>query len=278
MGLVLTRTFARFAILCICSLLVGSVGFVREASATAVGTSAQSGCGSELPVGAVVVGMAATASGDGYWEVDQFGDVAVFGNASCFGALTSVALNEPIVGMATTPSGNGYWMVAADGGIFSFGNAALYGRATVSAPPSCTSAQLSAAPGRSGVAAGSRAQQLILQNTSTAKCTLYGYPGMLMLNSSGHPLPTHVSRSATHTEKTIVLVPGDRASFLAHWADSTGYGGERCPTSSQVKITPPNAYKPITIPLQITPYGGTTSNLECGQIIVSVVYAGTTLP
>jgi glucose/arabinose dehydrogenase len=74
-----------------------------------------------------VVGMAATPSGAGYWEVASDGGVFTFGDAPFLGSMGAVRLNSPIVGLAATPSGAGYWMVAADGGIFTFGDAAFLG-------------------------------------------------------------------------------------------------------------------------------------------------------
>ncbi len=223
--------------------------------------------------------MARTPSGGGYWEVDQFGDVAALGDAGCFGSLTGVALNQPVVGMAATPDGGGYWLVSADGGIFSYGDAQFHGRAVApQAPPDCTSSQLSATPGQATAGAGNITQTVTFLNTSSAACTLYGYPGMLMFDSAGQPLPTHVSRSANFAEGTLTLLPGAEASFMAHWPDQTGYNNEICPTSSTVEITPPNAFHGDFVRWQITPYGGTIQDLRCGEISVSPVFAGTTPP
>jgi Calcineurin-like phosphoesterase len=82
-------------------------------------------CVHRLPSGSVV-GAAALDDGSGYYEVDTKGDVAAFGSAVCYGALTGLPLNQPIVGMATDSYTGGYWLVASDGGIFSF-NAPFYG-------------------------------------------------------------------------------------------------------------------------------------------------------
>ncbi len=297
--------------------LVGStVGLVLGGS-VATAAAAQPGCSSAFPAGAVVVGMATTPSGGGYWEVDQFGDVAAFGNAPCAGSLTgitlsqpvvgmastpsgdgywlvaadggvfsfgnavfhgstgNIALAQPVVGMASTPSGDGYWLVAADGGIFSFGNATSYGQASIPASvPRCTTSELSVSLGQASAAAGHRGQTVTLTNTSRNTCNMYGYPGMLMLDSSGKPLPTHVIRASSSPEQAVTLAHGGDASFLAYWAAATGYPNEYCPTSSQVEITPPNAYQPLTISWHISPYGGSTQNLQCGQITVSAVKAG----
>jgi hypothetical protein len=81
--------------------------------------SGQSGCATSLPSG-TVVGAAALADGSGYYEVDKFGDVAAFGAATCYGAMTGTPLNRPVVGMAVDPATGGYWLVASDGGVFSF--------------------------------------------------------------------------------------------------------------------------------------------------------------
>jgi hypothetical protein len=79
----------------------------------------QTDCMTHLPSGSVVA-AAALDDGSGYYEVDAQGDVAAFGAATCYGAMTGVHLNQPIVGMAVDRNTGGYWLVAADGGVFSF--------------------------------------------------------------------------------------------------------------------------------------------------------------
>ncbi|MBV9661690.1 MAG: hypothetical protein JO337_11090 [Acidimicrobiales bacterium] len=74
-----------------------------------------------------VAGMAVTATGKGYWLVDQAGGIKIFGDAVTYGSLAGVALAQPVVGMESTPDGKGYWLVAADGGIFAFGDAPFEG-------------------------------------------------------------------------------------------------------------------------------------------------------
>ncbi len=78
-------------------------------------------------LGAPVVGVASTPSGNGYWFVSSDGGVFAFGDASFFGSLGGRDLHAPIVAMAATPDGGGYWLAAADGGVFAFGDARLAG-------------------------------------------------------------------------------------------------------------------------------------------------------
>jgi hypothetical protein len=118
------------------------------------------------------------------------------------------------------------------------------------------------------------------KNTSNAACSLYGYPGLQMLDSAGHPIPTEVIRGTFTTvpsvpEQLVQVAPGADASFDLGFSDATGYGSASCPTSTEVEFTPPNATQRITIPWQIQPYGGSTiAQLRCGQITVSPVYSG----
>jgi hypothetical protein len=74
-----------------------------------------------------IVGMASTATGQGYWSVASDGGVFSFGDAGFHGSTGGVHLAQPIVGMASTASGQGYWLVASDGGVFSFGDAGFHG-------------------------------------------------------------------------------------------------------------------------------------------------------
>ncbi len=83
-------------------------------------------CTTVFPNGGVVA-ASNTPSGNGYYEVDSKGDVAAFGDATCYGSMAGTALNKPVVGMAVTPDGKGYYLVASDGGIFSFGDASFQG-------------------------------------------------------------------------------------------------------------------------------------------------------
>jgi Calcineurin-like phosphoesterase len=82
-------------------------------------SAAQTDCMSQLPPGSVV-GAAALDDGSGYYEVDAQGDVAAFGGAVCYGAMTGTPLTRPVVGMALDRATGGYWLVASDGGVFSF--------------------------------------------------------------------------------------------------------------------------------------------------------------
>ena len=94
------------------------------------GTAGFYGPSGGLQLNAPAVGMASTASGNGYWIVASDGGIFNYGDAGFFGSAGACrCLNKPIVGMAVTKDGGGYWLVASDGGVFNYGDAGFFGSA-----------------------------------------------------------------------------------------------------------------------------------------------------
>jgi hypothetical protein len=88
------------------------------------------------PLNKPIVGMAATPTGGGYWEVASDGGIFAFGNAQFYGSVTGNT-SQTVVGVSPTTDGRGYWETAANGQVFQFGDAYLAGTAasqTVSGP------------------------------------------------------------------------------------------------------------------------------------------------
>jgi hypothetical protein len=145
--------------------------------------------------------------------------------------------------------------------------------------PRCLNTQLRVAPGQSEGALGHIGVVVHFTNRSRSTCQLAGYPGLQMLDAAGRPIPTYVQRGIAYTvpkvaERVVKLSPGAVASFDLGYDDSTGFGDEKCPTSTRVEITAPNDYRPLEIAWKIQPYGGDIPHLKCGEITVSPVFAG----
>jgi hypothetical protein len=112
----------------------------------------------------------------------------------------------------------------------------------------CTGGQLSGtfkeAPGGGG--AGQIEYILTLTNTSGAKCTINGLPVAVLLDSSGTPLPTHVT--GTNISPLVALAPGNSATATARFSPDVPGKGD-----SQTGTCQPKAYT-----LRVTPSGGGT--------------------
>ncbi|MCU1344271.1 MAG: Esterase [Acidimicrobiia bacterium] len=79
------------------------------------------------PLNRPIVGMAPTASGQGYWLVASDGGMFSFGDAGFYGSTGGYWIPPSITAMAATPSGHGYWLVATDGAVYAFGDAPMLG-------------------------------------------------------------------------------------------------------------------------------------------------------
>ena len=79
-----------------------------------------------LALNAPVIGMAATADGNGYWLVAADGAIFAFGDAPFHGSTGGMPLKAPVVGMTADAATGGYWLVGSDGGVFAY-NAPFFG-------------------------------------------------------------------------------------------------------------------------------------------------------
>jgi hypothetical protein len=141
---------------------------------------------------------------------------------------------------------------------------------------SCQGSQLHASRLATAAAAGHIVVTYGLRNVSGAPCTLFGYPGLQMIDASGKPLPTQVSHSGSYTfvaetPTPLSLSPQAEASFYAGYTDVPTGGETSCPQSARLEITPPNDPGKITLTDQIAP-------CKNGSITVSPVHAGTATP
>jgi hypothetical protein len=140
-------------------------------------------------------------------------------------------------------------------------------------PTTCLVSQLHIAVAGSEGAAGTTELTFSLANSSSAVCTMYGYPGMLLLSASGAGLPTIVTRGGGLAFETIAptnvsLRPGQIAYFNLGYNDVT-QGMTTCSSATQVEITPPNdtTHAVVSVP-QINACGN-------GALNVSPVFATT---
>ncbi len=124
---------------------------------------------------------------------------------------------------------------------------------TVAAPPSpCRSSDLAVTFGGGGAGLGHVSTTLLFWNVSKTTCTLYGYPGVAGLNSSGkqevQALRTKSGylgglRGQSSKLPLTTLAPGRVASAIVEGTDVPVGAATSCPTYSALLVTPPNTKK-----------------------------------
>jgi hypothetical protein len=147
------------------------------------------------------------------------------------------------------------------------------GSSTTGGLSRCRSTNLTVSLVQQQAAAGSAIRTYAFTNTAATACTLYGYPGFQLMGSNGQLLPTSV-QWVPATKSVVTLSPGGHAWFTMEFPAQTGYGNLTCPTSSALRVTPPNAYHFVTVTGAagaIQAYGGTTTDLHCGTLSVQPV-------
>ncbi|HUN37448.1 MAG TPA: DUF4232 domain-containing protein [Trebonia sp.] len=147
---------------------------------------------------------------------------------------------------------------------------------TVAGAPACTTGELKTSIGDGGGgAAGSFYSLIEFTNTSSASCTLYGYPGVSLRNAQlaliGAPATRGVAPESAPS--LVTLAPGATASATLKETDYTVYPTSECKpaTAAYLLVYPPNQTQSVKLAFT----GGTCSNPSVKMLAVSVVVKGT---
>jgi hypothetical protein len=130
-------------------------------------------------------------------------------------------------GLATGAGGPGRWMTGT----------ALAGSAT------CADYQLIMKPIASNAGAGHVDEMFRIHDLLPGSCTLFGYPGAVLLDKNFYSLPTHVTRApypqGGPAPKLVTLDRSHDAYFVFGW-EHFPTPGQKCPIASYVMVTAPN--------------------------------------
>ena len=136
-------------------------------------------------------------------------------------------------------------------------------QATIATNPTrCETSQLSVRRVSEDAGVGNVALTYAFTNNASSPCTLYGYPGLALLDAKDQPLEgVKILRSegtyfsSKQPRQQVTLAPGKQASFQIAY-NHISSTEEQCPMSSKIEITPPNAYEHFTLTEQIKPCTG----------------------
>ncbi|MFF4774967.1 DUF4232 domain-containing protein [Microtetraspora fusca] len=150
------------------------------------------------------------------------------------------------------------------------------------APPAAPAAALASAPvgrcrtgtlrarvGTTDAGAGQRYAPLVLTNTGSRTCWVYGFVGLIMIDGSGDALRTRTRREAVQPRR-VTLRPGAAAHARLHWTVVPSGTETSCPRSARLMIIPPDEVAHLEIPFTAEVCGD-------GKIDVRPMEPGTTL-
>lgn len=92
---------------------------------------------------------------------------------------------------------------------------------------------------QSGV--GTLAYNLVLTNSAQRTCTLYGFPGVSLVNDNGNQIGTPAERGTNYVEERLTLQPGTKVRSVLSIANSSNFPDGECKTgATKVRVYPPN--------------------------------------
>ena len=125
-------------------------------------------------------------------------------------------------------------------------------------PTACRTAQLQLRTGRVEGAMGHQYISFAFQNRSSEACTMFGFPGVQLLDAHSSPLPTKVGHAYFDTgpARRVLLQRFGYAFFtLAEALIPYGSDPQPCPRAT-LAATPPGQRQALTSPQALTPCGG----------------------
>ena len=118
----------------------------------------------------------------------------------------------------------------------------------VAAPPACPTSSLQVKLGLSEGYAGGVYQVIDFTSTSSASCTLYGYPGVSLVTGPPYAqVGLAAKRSTTTPVKLVTLAPGETAEALLQIVDALNFPSATCrpAKATKLKVYPPNQTVPV---------------------------------
>ena len=118
-------------------------------------------------------------------------------------------------------------------------------------PAGCLASGLQANLGVSQGTAGTIYQVIVLTNTSSATCTLYGYPGVSFVTGiGGSQIGKPATKNPVVARSLVTLAPGAKADVLMAVHDAGAFPGCRIVTVHWLRIYPPGDYGSVYVQYQ----------------------------
>ena len=136
--------------------------------------------------------------------------------------------------------------------------------------PGCTGSNYVLSQLGSQGAAGTSELTLGFRNTSSATCTLVGYPGLQLIDSSGHDIATTTVRGGSYSftdfaPANVSVGPSATAYFNVAYSGIPTAGESSCPTAAVLQAIAPNTTTALVV-------RGSYNVCDHGTLTVSPVF------
>ena len=105
----------------------------------------------------------------------------------------------------------------------------------------CNADELSIAVEPGDASAGTMTYVLLLTNSSKRTCTLYGFPGVSLVDANGNQVGSPAERATNYVEERVVLTPGVKVESIASVSNNANFTDGQCKTgATKIRVYPPN--------------------------------------
>jgi hypothetical protein len=117
-------------------------------------------------------------------------------------------------------------------------------------PTTCRTADLKITLGRGEGAAGSQYRPLQITNNGSAACSLFGFPGVSIVDAAGHQVGKPADRDGSQARGKVVLKPGQRESVTLRIVDAANYGSAcKLTDGAGIRVYPPGEKQSVVVPV-----------------------------
>jgi hypothetical protein len=103
-----------------------------------------------------------------------------------------------------------------------------------------------------GGGAGTLNKAIVFTNSGKRTCTLFGFPGVSLVNDNGNQIGKPADRAKNYTEKTVSLAPTKTAKAIVSYSDEGNFDAGTCKDgATKLRVYPPNdtGYLSIAAPM-----------------------------
>jgi hypothetical protein len=132
-------------------------------------------------------------------------------------------------------------------------------------PAACRTSALHVSVGQGNGAAGSIYYPIVFTNSSSASCTLLGFPGVsFVTGQGGSQIGNAATRNSDAPVQNITLDPGGVAHATLQVAEALNFPKAKCQltTAHWLKIYPPNETEPVFLPFKAQACATTSSDVN----------------
>jgi Protein of unknown function (DUF4232) len=141
--------------------------------------------------------------------------------------------------------------------------------ASTQGPPGCATKTLTATLGPGSGAAGSVYYPIEFTNASGTTCTLYGYPGVSFVTSSGAQVGAAATEDPTYPRRLVTLAPGATAHAELRITDALNYPSSTCQPAAVhlLRVYPPGQASALHLNLTTTACSSTSVQILSVQTV-----------